>query len=93
MVVSIDLPKTQRAIVANDQCDYCVRDDVPLPPIGPDCVIIKTEYVGLNPVDTKKVGPFVKPGATYGVRLPVLPFTKNRASNSQFRTLRLMQQE
>ncbi|PLN83558.1 chaperonin 10-like protein [Aspergillus taichungensis] len=67
MAVSIDLPKTQRAIVANDQRDYCVRDDVPLSPISPDCVIIKTEYVGLNPVDTKMVGPFVKPGATYGI--------------------------
>ncbi|KAB8238393.1 zinc-binding alcohol dehydrogenase family protein [Aspergillus alliaceus] len=67
MAVSIDLPATQRAIVANDQLDYCIRDDVPLPPLLPDCVIIKTEYVGLNPVDTKMVGPFVKPGASYGI--------------------------
>lgn len=63
MAVSIDLPKTQRAVVANDQLDYCIRDDVPLPPTNDDCVIIKTEYVGLNPVDTKMAGPFVGVGA------------------------------
>lgn len=67
MAVSIDLPKTQRAIVANEQLDYCIRDDVPLPPIYDDCVVIKTECVGLNPVDTKMVGLFVGVGATYGV--------------------------
>ncbi|KAE8150737.1 hypothetical protein BDV25DRAFT_129350 [Aspergillus avenaceus] len=67
MAVSLDLPATQRAIVANDQLDYSIRDDVPLPPLLSDCVIIKTEYVGLNPVDTKMVGPFVEPGASYGI--------------------------
>ncbi|RYP20948.1 hypothetical protein DL765_002485 [Monosporascus sp. GIB2] len=67
MAVSLDLPKTQRAIVANDKLDYCIRDDVPVPKLADDCVIIKTEAVGLNPVDTKMVGPFVAPGATYGI--------------------------
>ena len=67
MAVSLDLPKTQRAIVANEKLDYCVRDDVPTPPLADDCVIIKTEAIGLNPVDTKMVGPFVAEGATYGV--------------------------
>ncbi|KAI4182881.1 MAG: hypothetical protein LQ346_006460 [Caloplaca aetnensis] len=67
MSVSINLPKTQRAIVANDQLDYSIRDDVPLPPVRDECVIIKTEYVGLNPVDTKMVGPFVGAGAVYGI--------------------------
>lgn len=69
MSVSINLPKTQRAIVANDQLDYSIRDDVPLPPVRDECVIIKTEYVGLNPVDTKMVGPFVGAGAVYGVSI------------------------
>jgi len=67
MAVSLDLPQTQRAIVVSDKLDFCIRDDVPLPPIADDCVIVKTEYVALNPVDTKMVGPFVKPGAVYGV--------------------------
>ena len=53
--------------MANDQLDYCIRDDVPLPPINDDSVINKTEYVGLNPVDTKIVGPFVGVEAVYGV--------------------------
>jgi hypothetical protein len=73
MAASIDLPKTQRAIVANDKLDYCIRDDVPLPPLADDCVIIKTEALGLNPVDTKMVGPFVAAGATYGVSSPSVP--------------------
>ena len=71
MAVSLDLPKNQRAIVANDQLDYCVRDDVPVPPLRHDCIIIKTEFVGLNPVDTKMVGPFVGKGAIYGVSAPL----------------------
>jgi NADPH:quinone reductase-like Zn-dependent oxidoreductase len=45
-----------------------------MPPIADDCVIIKTEYVGLNPVDTKMVGPFVGAGANYGVSLNGVPF-------------------
>ena len=67
MAVSINLPATQRAIVANAKLDYSIRDDVSLPPLSPDSVIIKTSHVGLNPVDTKMVGPFVGAGATYGV--------------------------
>ncbi|ORY13584.1 putative alcohol dehydrogenase [Clohesyomyces aquaticus] len=68
MALSIrNLPQTQRAIVANEQLDFCIRDDVPLPPIADDCVIIKTECVGLNPVDTKMIGPFVGVGAVYGI--------------------------
>lgn len=81
MTDSIDLPKTQRAIVANDQLDYRVGDDVPLPPLNDDCVIIKTEYVGLKPVDTKMIGPFVGAGATYGVSAPRL--TKHNTNTHQ----------
>lgn len=74
MAVSMDLPATQRAIVANDELDYSIQDDVSLPPLSPDSVIIRTSHVGLNPVDTKMVGPFVGAGATYGVSssLPTL---------------------
>ncbi|KAI1493692.1 putative alcohol dehydrogenase [Biscogniauxia mediterranea] len=66
MSISLDLPETQRAIVANDKLDYCIRENVSLPPLEDDSIIIKTEAVGLNPVDTKMVGPFVTPGAIYG---------------------------
>jgi len=69
MALSIpDLPKAQRAVVSNDELEFTIRDDFLMPPIADDCVIIKTEYVGLNPVDTKMVGPFVGAGANYGVR-------------------------
>ena len=67
MTTPISLPRTQRAIVANPQLDYSIREDAPLPPLIHDCIIIKTQYVGLNPVDTKMVGPFVGVGAGYGV--------------------------
>ncbi|KAK6845889.1 alcohol dehydrogenase [Apiospora arundinis] len=67
MAVTQDLPKLQRAIVANEKLDYSIRDDVPVPPLADDCVIIKTEAIGLNPVDTKMVGPFVAAGASYGI--------------------------
>jgi NADPH:quinone reductase-like Zn-dependent oxidoreductase len=76
-----DLPKTQRAVVANEELDFSIRDDFPMPPIADDCVIIKTEYVGLNPVDTKMVGPFVGAGANYGVShdgVPVLDLPSNQ---------------
>ncbi|KAI5917071.1 putative alcohol dehydrogenase [Camillea tinctor] len=66
MSVSLDLPKTQRAIVANDMLDYCIREDISLPPLEDGSVIIKTEAVSLNPVDTKMVGPFVTSGAIFG---------------------------
>ena len=42
MAVSLNLPATQRAIVANDELNYSIRDDVSLPPLSPDSVIIKT---------------------------------------------------
>ena len=76
MAASIDLPTTQRAIVANDELDYSIQDDISLPPLSPDSVIIKTSHVGLNPVDTKMVGPFVGAGATYGVS-PSLPLSNH----------------
>ena len=80
MAVAIDLPATQRAIVANDELGYSIRDDVSLPPLSSDSVIIRTSHVGLNPVDTKMVGPFVAAGATYGVRFSPSPHLSSSAT-------------
>jgi hypothetical protein len=62
------LPKVQRAILANDKLTYEIRDDAPMPELAAGRVLIKTVAVGLNPVDTKMIGPFVTAGASYGVR-------------------------
>lgn len=67
MNASSSLPTTQRAIIANEKLNYTISDDAPVPAISAGRVIIKTEVVGLNPVDTKMVGPFVTAGASYGV--------------------------
>jgi hypothetical protein len=61
------LPKLQRAILANDKLTYEIRDDAPMPELTAGRVLIKTVTVGLNPVDTKMIGPFVTEGASYGV--------------------------
>jgi hypothetical protein len=65
---SVSLPKVQRAILANDKLNYEIRDDAPMPELTAGRVLIKTVTVGLNPVDTKMIGPFVTEGASYGVR-------------------------
>lgn len=65
------LPTMQRAIIANDKLTYEIRDDAPMPTLTAGRVLIKTVTVGLNPVDTKMVGPFVTAGASYGVCYPV----------------------
>jgi hypothetical protein len=61
------LPNVQRAILANDKLTYEIRDDAPMPELTAGRVLIKTVTVGLNPVDTKMIGPFVTEGASYGV--------------------------
>lgn len=63
------LPTVQRAVLANDKLTYEIRDDAPMPVLAAGRLLIKTKTVGLNPVDTKMVGPFVTAGASYGVIL------------------------
>ncbi|EME40775.1 hypothetical protein DOTSEDRAFT_65424 [Dothistroma septosporum NZE10] len=60
------IPSTQRAVIANDKLNYTISDHAPMPVVAPDRVLIKTEALGLNPVDTKMIGPFVTAGASYG---------------------------
>lgn len=69
------LPTVQRAVLANDKLTYEIRDDAPMPGLAAGCVLIKTKTMGLIPIDTKMVGPFVTAGASYGVRffLPLDP--------------------
>jgi hypothetical protein len=67
MAIPTVLPATQRAIIANEKLSYTISNNALVPAVSAGRVIIKTEAVGLNPVDTKMVGPFVTAGASYGV--------------------------
>jgi hypothetical protein len=68
MALSLDsLPKLQRATIANDKLTYDVRDDAPMLVLTVGRALMETVTVGLSPVDTKMIGPFVTAGASYGV--------------------------
>lgn len=60
------LPTTHRAIVAGPNGEFTITADAPVPELERDAVLIKTEAVALNPVDTKMIGPFVAEGAMFG---------------------------
>ncbi|KAL6706946.1 hypothetical protein ACN47E_004896 [Coniothyrium glycines] len=60
------IPPKQTAIIASETGDFEISSNVPVPKPEPDEILIKTEAVGLNPVDTKMVGDFVTAGCIYG---------------------------
>lgn len=62
----LSIPSTQTAIIASESGDFEIASSVPVPTPEPDEVLIRTEAVGLNPVDTKMVGEFVTPGCIFG---------------------------
>ncbi|KAL9106183.1 MAG: hypothetical protein Q9227_008775 [Pyrenula ochraceoflavens] len=61
-----DLPTVQTAIVAGANGDFELSDQVPVPALEPDEILVKTTSVALNPVDTKLVGDFVTAGCIFG---------------------------
>lgn len=61
-----ELPETQTALVAGPNGDFTINTNAPVIEIEPDAVIIKTEAVALNPVDTKMMGDFITEGAIFG---------------------------
>lgn len=66
MTATTAVPTSQSAIVAGDDLDFHVSHEMPLPPLGPDEILIKTAAVALNPVDSKLVSDFVTPGCIFG---------------------------
>ncbi|KAM7200667.1 GroES (chaperonin 10)-like protein [Naviculisporaceae sp. PSN 640] len=60
------LPETQSAIVADSTGNLVLIRDGPLPELGPDMVLIRTEAVALNPADAKFTGPMASEGSTAG---------------------------
>lgn len=59
-------PATQTAIIAGPNGEFQIAHDVPVTPLADDEIIMKTEAIGLNPVDTKLAGGFITPGAIFG---------------------------
>jgi NADPH:quinone reductase-like Zn-dependent oxidoreductase len=60
------LPKTQSAVVANDDREFCVIHDLPVIECEDDMIVVKTAAVALNPVDTKLHDQMVTPGVSFG---------------------------
>ncbi|KAK7921532.1 alcohol dehydrogenase [Apiospora marii] len=60
------IPPSQTAIIASESGDFEISGTVPVPTPEPDDVLIKTETIGLNPVDAKMVGEFLTPGCILG---------------------------
>lgn len=48
-------PRVQKALVVAEKGRYEIRHDFPMPIIGDDEVMIRSHYVGLNPIDWKSV--------------------------------------
>ncbi|KAK2006229.1 putative enoyl reductase [Colletotrichum eremochloae] len=59
-------PPTRRAVVIEAGDRVRVRDDVPLPALEKDQFLVRTEFVAVNPSDTKMRGPFVTIGGVLG---------------------------
>lgn len=57
---------TQRALVHKSKGVFEVRDDVPLPRLRDDYILVKTKAVALNPTDWKNVNNAPTPGAIAG---------------------------
>ncbi|KAF3010346.1 hypothetical protein E8E14_008445 [Neopestalotiopsis sp. 37M] len=49
------LPQVQKALVVAEKGKYEIRHDFPVPKVGDDEVMIRSHYVGLNPIDWKSV--------------------------------------
>ncbi len=60
------LPATQTAIIQHEEGVLKVTQNVALPKVGPDMVLVKTHAVALNPCDYKMSERFPSPGATDG---------------------------
>lgn len=52
-----DIPAKQRAIIALPNGDLGISNDVDVPHVDDDLVLVKTVSIAINPVDAKMVGP------------------------------------
>jgi NADPH:quinone reductase-like Zn-dependent oxidoreductase len=61
-----NIPSSQTAIVGLPSGALGISQDVPLPGLDDDMIMVKNVAVALNPVDTKMTGHFSSPGAILG---------------------------
>ncbi|KAI1340157.1 GroES-like protein [Xylariaceae sp. FL0016] len=66
----IEPRKVQKALIVARKGEYEIRHDFPIPEIGEDEVMIRSHYVGLNPIDWKSVD--------YNFCLPQFPWVTGR---------------
>ncbi|KAI8167085.1 Deshydrogenase mlcG [Colletotrichum sp. SAR 10_65] len=59
-------PSTQSGLVVDDHDNVIIRYDCPFPSLPPDQVLVRVHAVGVNPSDTKMIGPFAVPHAILG---------------------------
>ncbi|CZT02537.1 related to toxD gene [Rhynchosporium agropyri] len=60
------IPAKQSAIIALPNGELGISNDVPVPHVDDDLVLVKTVAVAVNPVDAKMVGPMASTGAISG---------------------------
>ncbi|ORY67813.1 putative zinc-binding dehydrogenase family oxidoreductase [Pseudomassariella vexata] len=63
----IELPRKQKALIGLEDGSLGVSNDVDVPEIEEDMVMVKTRAMGLNPIDTKMKGVMAAPGAVAGM--------------------------
>lgn len=64
------IPKVQRALVVARKGEYEIRHDFPMPHVGDGEIMVRSHYVGLNPIDWKSVD--------YNFCLPQFPWVTGR---------------
>ncbi|KAI0880628.1 GroES-like protein [Annulohypoxylon maeteangense] len=69
-VAEFTIPRMQKALVVARKGEYEIRHDFPMPKVGDDEVMIRSHYVGLNPIDWKSVD--------YNFCLPEFPWVTGR---------------
>ncbi|XXH03324.1 hypothetical protein Hte_009722 [Hypoxylon texense] len=69
-VAEFSIPNVQKALVVARKGEYEIRHDFPMPTVGDDEVMIRSHYVGLNPIDWKSVD--------YNFCLPEFPWVTGR---------------
>ncbi|KAH6649189.1 chaperonin 10-like protein [Truncatella angustata] len=69
--LSQEIPaQTQKALVVAEKGKYEIRHDFPMPAVGDDEIMIRSHFVGLNPIDWKSVD--------YNFCLPQFPHVTGR---------------
>ncbi|KAI1389347.1 GroES-like protein [Hypoxylon trugodes] len=69
-VAELSEPRVQKALVVARKGEYEIRHDFPMPTVGDDEIMIRSHYVGLNPIDWKSVD--------YNFCLPDFPWVTGR---------------